>query len=804
MISIFFKFFRAELRKNWLRVLLPLLGIIFGTAGYSSVRLSNESIIDSLKSTAQSSREDTRYILRSINGSVSEAVYQSILVSHPNIQLIPRIIRHLQAFDGEQSIGPITLVGVDLLKETGSGKANLNFLKDETFGISALPFENLQLVIGGQKKSLAIEQFVDERYSNTKLILVDIATAQRLLGEFEIIDEIGLSDSEGFKLPPGYQIVEAESFQGELLHTTRALRLNLHFLAMLCLVVSALLIYTSVSFTLLKRRYEIGVLLCTGVRRSIVVRGLLIEALTLGLVGALIGSVFGFIISSTVILEFSKTISALYVPVEARTVKFSLSIFFEVMTLGVLCSILGSISPILSESKNSLNHLLHPRTYETLFRSRIKYYPILGVILLLVCLLISSLNLLSYSLLLGFIPPTLLTLGWLLIAPSFSSSMLGLLKCLPSPEVFQLAVSQLQSSPRRVSATVAAAGVAIGLFLGVATMISSFRGTVSEWLETILKADVFISSEFPVAGESSPGIPLEAIRWLSSKGEIDTVQNRTILFQGKRVQVHGVSFDIIKKYHRLIFISGGESELDNSSVIVSESFSRKFGQLSELKLEGIGNFKIQGVFTDYSNDGGVVYFPQELFRNVFQQTTIQGLSLYLAPLDKSKSQQIIEDFREQFPQLRLNLRNGQELKNEVYKVFNQTFSITNALQLLALLLTLFVILNTILMLIIERKQDSATLWAIGLRKSKLIYMTALEGGILGGISALFGLLQGVCFAILLVFFINHFFFGWSISFSLSFWLFFVSFVSVTFVTLLLSAIPGMYRKFNSETLRSVR
>jgi len=784
-----------------MRILLSLLGIIFGTAGYSAIRLSNESVLSALSSTARSLREEAPYILRSASGPISEEIFE-ILLKNRNIKgLHPKIVRHLEAFDGEKPLGSVTLVGLDLLKERGGRGGDLKFLGEEPFGLSTLKQESIQLIISGERRTLKLKRL--EEQQNESFIFVDIATAQRLLGEFGELDEIGLelSDPSSLELPPGLQLVTADSFEGELLHATKALRLNLHFLAMLSLIVSALLIYTSVSFILLKRRAEIGILLCTGVRRRIIVKALIIEAIMLGFIGSCLGAILGFSVASTVVSEFSKTISALYVPVQSREVQPTAGIFSEILVLGIITAILGSISPILSESRRSLFHLLHPRNYENLFQARARLFPILALLCLLLSLVLPFFNLLNHSLFFGFLPPAFLTLGWLFLAPSYSSAVLQLLKRrFPSREFF-LAVSALQSSPRRVSATVAATGIAIGLFLGVSTMISSFRGTVSNWLETILRADLYISSEYAVVGESSAGIPSAVIEWVSSKGEVDPIQSRMIYLQGSRVLVHGVNFDSIKKYNRLIFLQGSLAELTDERILVSESFRRKFGDLTELQIEGRGNFKIQGVFADYSTDGGVIYFPSKLYQRIFNQNTVQGLSLYLSPESGLSVENLLSEYRRKFPELRLSLRSQKGIKDEVYKVFEQTFSITKALQVLALVLSLFVILNTVLMLGIERERDGVIQWAIGLRKGRLLSLISLEGGILGGISALFGLIQGLSFALLLVFFVNRFFFGWSISFDLALGLFLQTLLFVTAATMILALFIGLFRRYRVQLLR---
>src|SRR5262249_23250083 len=80
--------------------------------------------------------------------------------------------------------------------------------------------------------------------------------------------------------------------QIELLLTS--FRIGLFFVSLIALFVGFFLIYNTVSVSVIQRKREIGTLRCLGMKRSELLRWIVVEALMLALIGSLAGSVFGW------------------------------------------------------------------------------------------------------------------------------------------------------------------------------------------------------------------------------------------------------------------------------------------------------------------------------------------------------------------------------------------------------------------------------------------------------------------------------------------------------------------------------
>ncbi|MEO0652246.1 MAG: ABC transporter permease, partial [Planctomycetota bacterium] len=132
------------------------------------------------------------------------------------------------------------------------------------------------------------------------LMIADVATAQALLGMPEALTRIDLRLAQGSAgeqvrarlesaLAPGLRIEATSSRAGTLDRLTRGFRLNLEALSRLALVVGAFLVYNALSFSVVERREEFGLLRTLGATRGQVLRLVLVEAGALAACGVGLG-----------------------------------------------------------------------------------------------------------------------------------------------------------------------------------------------------------------------------------------------------------------------------------------------------------------------------------------------------------------------------------------------------------------------------------------------------------------------------------------------------------------------------------
>ena len=92
-----------------------------------------------------------------------------------------------------------------------------------------------------------------------------------------------------------------------------AFRWNLRVLSYIALAVGAFLIYNTISVSVVRRRFEIGILRALGATRAGVLAAFLGEAAAFGLAGAAVGIVLGRLMAEGAVKLVAATVESLYV-----------------------------------------------------------------------------------------------------------------------------------------------------------------------------------------------------------------------------------------------------------------------------------------------------------------------------------------------------------------------------------------------------------------------------------------------------------------------------------------------------------
>jgi putative ABC transport system permease protein len=727
----------------------------------------------------------------------------------------PLLIQYASAeIDGAKKI--VQVVGSDLIQ---MGKFQNRALpyelsQEAQTGISKIPVNQLAIIVAGQKRIINILN--PEGNSNSVLdsfggqtILLDIAHFQELFNRVGKINKIAVTyESEvgdidekiKSSLPSGLSVTKNQI--SELDNLTDAFRLNLNFLSFLSLLVSSLLIFNAVSFITLQRQGELSILRLIGGSPAQIRSLLLFEAGIIGLFASSIGILLGSFISTALVAQVSRSIGNLYHPTSTPISEISFDILLTSLVLGTVMSILGSLPPAIHGGRVKFQEI------RKIGKSKVKLSFLLGLLVLgltYVSTQIFSNTSIPYF---GFIPPGLLTLSFLFFAPAITECSFFISRKFETFFGIELAIGRsfLEVSPRRVFSTISAVGLALGLFLGVSSMVESFRGSVQNWLGNILKADIYFSAQESITGVSPTGLPEKLIQVLEkhpSIKKIEKISSRLVKVDGLKTLVYGTDFKTIFTEQRLQFLSvDTELSLQKDIAVVSENYLRRHGPQPEILIPtafGVKNIQIAGVFRDYSSEQGVIYLPKENFQFLFNQHNIQAASIYLQ--NNSEAQQVIEDVREMTPELTYVSRSNKELKSEVLRVFDQTFTITYALEAISLIVSLFVIINTVLMLSVERSRDLALLNAIGASSKQRFKIFFYESSLLGLTGGVSGVLQGFFLSLILVFFVNRYFFGWSIMYEFNFLL---PCLTLLVVSLLAGAFGALASKLSPPSVAGLK
>ena len=134
--------------------------------------------------------------------------------------------------------------------------------------------------------------------------VMDLGAAQQAFARIGVLSRIDLRLAEGVSpaaaqaalsalLPPGIALRTPEAAAGELGSLSRAYRVNLTMLAAIALLTGGFLVFSTQLLSVARRRREFALLRALGLVRAELMRGLLAEGATVGVVGGLLGVVLG-------------------------------------------------------------------------------------------------------------------------------------------------------------------------------------------------------------------------------------------------------------------------------------------------------------------------------------------------------------------------------------------------------------------------------------------------------------------------------------------------------------------------------
>ena len=364
-----------------------------------------------------------------------------------------------------------------------------------------------------------------------------------------------------------------------------------------------------------------------------------------------------------------------------------------------------------------------------------------------------------------------------------------------------LAHVNLTSAIPRLSISVAALSVSLAMMVAIAVMIGSFRETVVYWVGQTLQADLFIGPGIRPSVGSEQTVSEDVIERLATHPQVealDRFRNIDLVYEGNLAVLGAGSYDVVLAYGGLLFKSPANAReelrraIGEDTVIVSEPFATRYhkrdGDTLELPTpQGVKPFRIAAIYYDYSSDRGVVVMDRSAFRKYFGDLQPSGVAAYLKPgADPEKVRGEMIDMLDEGH--RAFIFSNQTLRREILVVFDSTFAITYALELIAIAVAMLGVAGTLLTLVLERRRELSLLRLTGADRRQVRRMVIIEAALIGAVSQGIGLAVGFALSMVLIYVINVQSFGWTIQFHMPYAFLVQSSIAVVIAT----SIAGIY------------
>ncbi|WP_447974094.1 FtsX-like permease family protein [Nitrospira sp. Kam-Ns4a] len=806
---------------------LTVLGIALGVSVSVAIRTANVEVLRAFEDSVLAIAGRATLQVSAGDLGLDELVIADLLKHPAVLSATPVLQQGTTVASGPHAGQPLLVVGLDLLEvrdlkgvriqDPQGAEPEFELLLEpdtvfvgrrlaEDWGLSV--GDELAVLAGPSAHRLVVRGIVEPEAAGPSawgsLAVMDIAAAQAQFGLFGRLDRVDLVTEPGRSvaevarelqaaLPPPLVVRRPAERNEQVERMLRAFQLNLVTLSAVALLVGVLLVYNTVAFAVVQRRTEIGILRALGMPRGAVTALFLTEAAWMGAIGGLAGTALGVVLARGLVVLVSRTVSELYVSVTVGTgglAELPSGLLGEGVAMGVLVSMLGAMSPSLEASRTLPARALAPGEYEAVQGRRgsalawtggaglvaagllalpgpVHGLPLFGYAATF-CLLV-SLSLLAPALVRGW--GTLLRLDRGPFRQRGDGNMLGL-----------IAADQVARAPGRNAVTISALMVGVAIMVGVGIMIQSFRHTVKEWINQTILADLIVAAPSWLQGEESgmlaKRLPLEwreVVAAVPGVAAVDAYRQLSIELAGRPASLVARDLRLHAERSRYLFVSGESRALlrrtvEERGVIVSEVLADALGTapgetLALMTPSGERRFPVVGVFYDYATDGGKVVMDRSLYREYWQDETATVLAVYLDPeADPAAVRRDVETRVGR--QGHLVVIGNADLKREILAIFDRTFTVTYALEVIAVAIALLGIVNTLLTSVLERRRELATLRAVGASQVQLRRLILWEACYLGLLGALLGIVGGLALSVLLIKVINKQSFGWTIQFLL--------------------------------------
>jgi putative ABC transport system permease protein len=525
-----------------------------------------------------------------------------------------------------------------------------------------------------------------------------------------------------------------------------------------------------------QRRREIGTLRALGASRLRIRALFTLEAVGLGSVGTALGLPLGLLVGRAAIGAVSQTISSLYVKVNAHDVTVTSLELGLGIALGVLGSAFAALRPAL--------HASSVQPVEALRRDAVAGMQVGGarpwsLWAGLACLagvyplgrLPSPADNLPLG---GYLSLFLVLMGTVLLAPTVLGALSFVYRW-PAQWLLgvsgRLAVDNFARAPGRTAVPVSALAIGVAMAVCIAGFVGSFHSSSDRWIHQAVPADLFVTSSARMAGvQNQPMTPAlgASIEKLPGVAQVDRVRLLSHDVLGLRVFLISLIPEIYERRAKPLFLEGRmltREEWNAGKVIISENLSRRrnlhVGGTFEMSTPtGVRTYTVGAVAVDYTSDQGTVVMAREVYMAQFLDDRVDIFETYLSDLGKLEEvrRAITQAYGRQYD---LYVLSNSELRQEATALVDDAFTVTYAMEGVAVLLALLGVINTLLAAVLDRTREIGLLRAVGAARPHVLRLFVGEAAFMGLSGGLLGVLAGTVLGLIVTVTVGEQTTGWS-------------------------------------------
>jgi putative ABC transport system permease protein len=810
MRALLSTFSMQELRHHPWRNASAVVAVMLGVALAFAVQLINASALAEFSSAVSSVNGQPDLELRARQGALPDTLLERV-AAQPGVALASPVLElPVQALDARGERVALKLLGVDALVVAGLSPA-LMPVADTAAGESAprrfdlfapdAVFLNAsaQQAFAGQtslplQSGLALRTLrVAGRVNapGAPLAVMDIAAVQHLMGRAGQLSRIDLRLAPGARADevlaaldlPANVIAQRPEQSGERVsNLSRAYRVNLTVLALVALFTGAFLVFSVLSLSVARRQPQFALLGVLGLSGNERLRLVLAESALLGLLGSALGIALGTALAALALRLLGGDLGGGYFSGVAPPLRWSALAALVYGLLGVIAAVVGGWWPARATAR--MAPALALKGLGAPVRPGARRHTLALALVVLAAALawappVAGIPLAAYVsvglLLVGGIAALPLAVGALLdrIAPHITRHALPV-----------LAVERARRL--RETAAVATSGVVASLALSVAltVMVASFRDSVTQWLDAVLPAQLYVRSAGGVGDASHlPPDFVAAVARVDGVARVDTLRATPLQFDPARPPVMlltrplhtapGAALSLPLVGNPLPAPAAPEGERV-VTVYVSEAMVDLYGAAPGGWLPALAQafagpqvrglrFFVAGVWRDYARQHGSIVMDRADFVRLTGDSRVNDLALHLNEgADENTVRERIRALAEaQGAGGLIEFASVGQIRATSLRIFDRSFAVTVWLQAVAIGIGLFGVAASFSAQVLARRREFGLLAHLGLTRQQILGVVALEGLAWTLLGALAGLALGLAVSLVLVHVVNPQSFHWT-------------------------------------------
>ena len=586
--------------------------------------------------------------------------------------------------------------------------------------------------------------------------ITDIGVAQKVLGRHGELSRLILARNQPLNLPPLAEsapglVVQNARQSADIGQLTDSFHLNLTAFGLLSFAVGIFIVHGAIGLAFEQRRGMVRTLRTLGMPLRQLVALMAFELVMISLVSGGLGVVLGYALAASLLPDVAATLEGLYGAQVSGVLHLEPAWWLSGLAIALLGTFLAATGALWRIARMPVlaGGGAHARAMATRQRRRGQALAALALLLLALALLA-----LGQGLIAGFASLACLLMGAALALPLVLDAALAGGQYLAGQAQWEWFWADTRQQLPGLSLALMALLLAMAANVGVSTMVSSFRLTFVGFLDQRLTAELYATAESPA---QAARIAAVAERRGATLLPLLSVDAR---LEGQQAEIEGAR--VGPSYAENWSFLARDQDVWNrvargEAAIINEQLARRADLWpgDTVTLVPGRDLPVAGVVGDYGNPIGQVVIGESLFRGLFPQVTATRFGLRTDGPDRLRQALIAE----------AGMDPGQivdqaSVKAFSLEVFERTFTVTGALNVLTLVVAGFAMLMSLLTLAGMRVPQLAPAWALGLTRAELGRLELLRTLALAALTLLVALPLGLALAWVLLAVVNVQAFGW--------------------------------------------